>query len=349
MSSIKDVAALAGVSVKTVSRILNGYEGVSEKTKNKVISTMEELEYYPSAAAQALKGVGTGIVSLITDNLTITPDSYEIVAGIQDICKKNGLLLMIGETGGNMDNFSKLVEGFRKQRTQAIIFATVFHKEVEITQAFKHCPLILVNCYEKRTIHPTILPDDEKGAFDATSHLLEQGHTRIASLTLLSHITATKLRLQGYKLAHEKYNITTDNDLIREAVVDDKNDELLGLETVLREIMSLPNPPTALMCGNDKMAMRVLMLITGVMGYKVPEDISIVGYDNYKIIAENLIPKLTTVTLPYFSMGQMAAQLAISDSTFDNTLDNSLDNTSAKVHKIKSEFVERLSTSKHQT
>jgi LacI family transcriptional regulator len=331
MNSIKDVAALAGVSVKTVSRILNGYEGVSPKTAEKVDKAMKELEYYPSAAAQALKGVGAGIVSLITDSLTTTPYSYGIVAGIQDICEKNGLLLMIGETGGNMANFSKLVDDFRRQRAQAIILATVYHREVEITQAFKQCPLILVNCFEKNTTHPTILPDDEKGAFDATSHLISKGHTRIASLTLFEEMVATDLRLQGYKTAHKEHNIEIDNDLIRRGVFRDDNDEFVDLEDVLRELMALPNPPTAIMCGNDKMAMRVFMLVRGVMGYKIPEQISIVGYDNYKMIAENLVPKLSTVTLPYFSMGQLAAKLAISE---DQT---------AETHKVSGEFVERLS------
>ncbi|MGV2872178.1 LacI family DNA-binding transcriptional regulator [Colwellia sp. E150_009] len=337
MNSIKDVAAHAGVSVKTVSRILNGYKGVSPKTVEKVNKAMKELEYYPSAAAQALKGVGAGIVSLITDNLTTTPYSYGIVAGIQDVCEKQGLLLMIGETGGSMDNFSKLVDDFRRQRSQAIILATVYHKEVKITQAFKQCPLILVNCFEKETIHPTILPDDEKGAFDATSHLIEKGHKRIASLTLFEEMVATNLRLRGYKAAHKHYKIPVDNHLIRRGVFKNENDEFVDLEIVLRELLALPNPPTAIMCGNDKMAMRVFMLIRGVMGYKIPEQISIVGYDNYQMIAENLVPQLSTVTLPYFSMGQLAATLAISKEH------------SAKVHQVSGKFVERLSVLNKKT
>lgn len=337
MNSIKDVAALAGVSVKTVSRILNGYKGVSPRTAEKVDKAMKELEYYPSAAAQALKGVGSGIVSLITDNLTTTPYSYGIVAGIQDVCEKNGLLLMIGETGGNMTNFSKLVEDFRRQRSQAIILATVYHREVKITQAFKQCPLILVNCFEKNTCHPTIIPDDKQGALEATSHLINKGHTRIAPITLLEDMVATNLRLEGYYEALKTNNIEIDKNLIRSGVFKDEYDEFLKLEDVLRELMALPNPPTAIMCGNDKMAMRVFMLLRGVMGYQIPEQVSIVGYDNYKMIAENLVPQLSTVTLPYFSMGQIAAELAISK------------NTEAKIHKVKGEFVERRSIFNRQT
>lgn len=314
MASINDVATLAGVSVKTVSRIMNGFEGVSDKTKEKVQAAMDELEYYPSAAAQSLRGKTSGIVSLITENLTTTPDSYEIVAGIQSICDREGKLLLIGETGGKNENFEKLVDDFRRQNSQAIIFATVFHKETVITTKFKKCPLILVNCYERQTKHPTILPGDERGAYDATIKLIEMGHQRIAYLTLFEDMSAAKLRLKGYCRALKENNIRFIPELIQEGVVHDLNDEFANLEAVVRRMMSLDEKPTAIMCGNDKMAMRLYMIIRGNMGFRIPEDISIVGYDDYHMIADNLLPKLTTVTIPYFKMGQIAAEKAIAQT-----------------------------------
>lgn len=295
---------------------------------------MRELEYYPSAAAQALRGKESSIISLITENLTTTPDSFEIVAGIQNICDKNGMLLLIGETGGHRASFERLVEDFRRQRSHAIIFATVFHKQVLIEQQFEKCPLILVNCFEQCTRYPTILPDDELGAFEATNALIQQGHKRIAFLTLFDDMPAVSLRLKGYMDAHRTSGLAVDTKIIRSGVFRDEHDEFLDLESVLRELMDLPNPPTAIMCGNDKMAMRVYMLIRGVMGYNIPEDISVVGYDNYQMIAENLVPKLSTVSLPYFKMGQAAAELALQSSQ------------SSQVHKISGSFINRLSTKK---
>ncbi|MEP1444483.1 MAG: LacI family DNA-binding transcriptional regulator [Paraglaciecola sp.] len=318
MSSIKDVALKAGVSVKTVSRVLTNYKGVSAKTKLKVNDAMEELEFYPSAAAQALRGQEKGVVCVITEKLTTTPDSFDIIAGIQHECEKHGKLLMIGESGGNVKSFSRLVDDFRRQRAEAIIFATVYHKKVSIKESFNKCPLILVNCYESILRHPTIVPDDYLGAFHLTKELIKLGHTKIAYLTLSNDIAATPLRTKGFRKAHQEAGLREDNGLIVEGVCNDPNDEFAELENALKDIMSRPERPSAICCGNDKMAMRVFMLIRK-MGYKIPETISIVGYDNYKIIAENLVPKLTTVSLPYFEMGQIAAQIAINKELQINT------------------------------
>jgi LacI family transcriptional regulator len=310
MASIKDVANTANVSVKTVSRILSGHDGVSAKTKAKVMQAMKELEYYPSAAAQALRGQETGVVSVIAEKLTTTPDAFEIIAGIQAECEKQGKLLMIGESGGKAESFAKLVDDFRRHRSQAIIYATQYHREVKIEQNFNRCPLILVNCYEETLRHPTILPDDSRGLYDATKELIALGHTRIAYVTLSSQIPATVLRKNGYDRAMNEAGLPVDPNLIVEGVSPCKEDEFSGLPDVLRNIMSLQNRPTAILCGNDKMAMRTYMVIRQ-MGYKIPETITIVGYDNYKLIAENLLPRLTTVSLPYYEMGQIAARLAI--------------------------------------
>ena len=314
MTSIKDVARHANVSVKTVSRILGGNENVSEKTRQRVAAAMQALEYYPSAAAQALRGQESGIVCLITERLTTTPDSFDIIAGIQHECERQGKLLMIGESGGKASSFEKLVNDFRRQRAQAVIFATVFHREVVVEQSFNKCPLILVNCFEKKLRHPTIIPDDEKGAYEATLNLLKAGHKRIAFLTLFNDMPATTLRLRGFTNAHLKLGVEIVPELIQEGVCRDPEDEFLHIPEMLRDIMARPERPSAIMCGNDKMAMRVYMLIRR-MGYKIPETISIVGYDNYRMIAENLVPKLTTVSLPYFQMGQKAAQLALEEDT----------------------------------
>ena len=299
MSSIKDVAITANVSVKTVSRVLGGFEGVSEKTRQKVEKAMSELEFYPSAAAQALRGQEKGVVCLITENLTTTPDSFDIIAGIQHECEKHSKLLMIGETGGSAKSFSRLVDDFRRQRAEAIIFATVSH------------------CYENVLRHPTILPDDYLGSFKLTEELIRNGHKTIAYLTLFDHMPATPLRVKGFNDAHEKAGLVLDEALIKEGVCSGQEDEFAELPSVLKDIMSRLNRPTAICCGNDKMAMRVFMLIRQ-MGYKIPETISIVGYDNYKMIAENLLPKLTTVSLPYFNMGQIAANIAINKELQSN-------------------------------
>ena len=310
MVSIVDVAERAGVSVKTVSRILGGFAGVRPETRRRVEEAMKQLEYYPNAAARYLRGEASNIVSLIADNLTTTPDSYEIVAGVQSECEAAGKVLMIGETGGKASSFNSLVERFREKRTEAMIYATMFHREVVIDQSFKHCPLVLLNCIDANGQYPAIIPDDRAGAFAATEALIRAGHRRIAYLTLFQDMRATALRTEGYMQALQQYSLKAYPELIRVSVRGGVADEFIDLPAILEDLLKAKKRPTALFCGNDKMAMRVYMLVRR-MGFRIPEDISVVGYDNYKLIAENLVPQLTTVSLSYFRMGAAAAQLVL--------------------------------------
>ena len=312
MHSIADVAERAGVSVKTVSRILSGYAGVRPKTRERVERAMEELEYYPSAAARSLRGKTLGTISVIGDRLTTTPDAFEIVAGIQAECEKQDKVLMIGETGGRKATFDKLVERYRQQRTDAIIYATMFRQELTIDKSFDHCPLVLVNCIDSSGAHPAIIPDDSGGGFAAASELLSLGHRRIAYLGLFEEMTATQMRKKGYAKALDQAGIELDPELILTGVRANENDEFEQLPDILTGLFGLEASPTAIMCGNDKMAMRIYFLLRTKMDKRIPEDVSIVGYDDYRLISENLVPKLTTVSLPYFEMGQEAARLALS-------------------------------------
>ena len=310
MATIRDVAERAGISVKTVSRFLSGFEGISAKTAEKIERAAEELEFYPSAAARTLRGQKTDIVSLIAENLTTTPFSYEIVQGVQSVCEQLGKLLLIGETRESEETFARLTDRFRQQKVEAIIYATFYHKPVEIKQQFKRCPLVLVNCYDTAGKFHSVVPDDEQGCYDLTRFLIEQGHRRIASITLPTDLVATQLRQQGF----ERAMADSGSDIHPSWIVHPQrlkpSEDMEWLGSVLDTLLASPSPPTAIMCGNDKMALRVIMQLHS-RGLSVPSDISVVGYDDFKVISENIVPALTTASLPYFRMGQRAAELAI--------------------------------------
>lgn len=317
MASINDVADLAGVSVRTVSRYLSGHTGISDKTRARVQGAIDQLHYAPSAAAQQLRGRGDSVVGLITDGITTTPYSYEITAGVQSVCDKNDTMLLIGEVAQKEASFQRVLSDFRRHRCQAILYATHFRRPVNLKFEVGDTPIILVNCYEQDTDRfPTVLPHDEQGAYLATRHLLENGHERIGFLTLSSSIPATNLRNSGYRRAHIELGRQLDAGLIRVGVVDHEDDEVIGnefddLENHIRALLGLDRPPTAVLLGNDKMAMRAYMIAQNTLGLSIPKDISLVGYDNFPLIAENLVPPLTTVQLPYFEMGVAAATLAL--------------------------------------
>ena len=310
MATIRDVAKRAGISVRTVSRYLSGYSGISSKTTEKIERAAEELEFFPSAAARTLRGGSTDIVSLVAENLTTTPFSYEIVQGVQSVCEANGKLLLIGETRESDETFKRLTDRFRQQKVEAIIHATFYHKPVEITQRFERCPLVLVNCFDPSGRFDSIVPDDEQGSFDLTRFLTSQGHRRIASITLPTDLIATQLRQQGFERAMADANLPIHPSWIVHPQRLKPTEDMEWLRSVLDSLLTSEQPPTAIMCGNDKMALRVMMQLAS-KGISVPKDISVVGFDDFQIISENVIPALTTASLPYYRMGQRAAELAI--------------------------------------
>lgn len=328
MPSIDDVAERAGVSIRTVSRILSGKQ-VRAETRRRVEQAMQELDYVPSAAARSLRGKKIGTIGVIGDHLTTRPHAYEIVAGIQAECERQGRMMMIGETGGSDAAFVNLVERFRQQRIEAILYATNYLHRIRIDQSFGDVPAVLVNCVDEQAAYPAVIPNDRAGAKAAAAELIRLGHRRIAFLGLSEFILATAARKRGYIAALEHAGIEVDERLIRTGVVegtenDDRTkakidpqseggDEFESLPRTLDELFSLKAPPTAIMCGNDKMALRVYFLLRQQLNLRIPEDVSVVGYDDYRLIAQNLVPSLTTVVLPYYEMGVAAAKLAFDE------------------------------------
>ncbi len=310
MATIHDVAAKAGVSIKTVSRYLTGYSGISDKTVKTIKQAIEDLEYYPSAAARSLRGESSGLISVITDNLTTTPFSFDIIGGIQSVCEREGKLLLIGETGGKPENFTTLADRFRQQNVEAIIKAPFYHQAVKITKKFDQCPLVLVNCFDEEDRFPAIVPDDRQGAYDLTRHLIGLGHRDLAFITLPKNLVAQGLRLQGFEQAMREAGHPINPDWIITSIWDQSPEFGPWLQKALERLTDPPQKPTAILCANDLMAIQVLMRLQA-MNIGVPGDISVVGYDDLELISESTFPPLTTAELPYFQMGVRAAELAL--------------------------------------
>lgn len=152
-----------------------------------------------------------------------------------------------------------------------------------------------------------ILPDDEGGEYALVRGLLERGHRRIGFLTPPENQIARELRLEGYKHALGEYGISFDPALVSTAALSDQAHEFDLLWDALNRVLNTPNPPTAICCGNDKMALRLYTMLRE-RGLRIPEDISVAGYDNYQIITEHLHPKLTSVDLPNSAIGARAAE-----------------------------------------
>jgi LacI family transcriptional regulator len=317
MATIYDVADRAGVSPKTVSRVLNGDGPVGEKTKVAVEAAMRELGYVRSNAARMMRAQKSGIVGLITGAISTRnqpthqqglPDLF-IVQGIQRALEASGMTLMIADTAGRQDRVPHLIDTFLSHRVEGLIYVAEYHQEVRLPVP-ADTPLVLANCFDDRAT-PCVLPDDRRLQEDLVRRLIQAGHRRIGFLALRPDMVAGQLRPQGYRDALHEAGIAYDPSLLAHVDFDlpEAGPQLLW-DTIDR-MLRAPNPPSVLCCGNDQMALMVYGILRS-MGRKVPDEIGIAGFDNYRVIAETLYPPLTTVDLPYTALGVRAGERLLS-------------------------------------
>ena len=314
MATIYDVAKAAGVSPKTVSRVLNGDAPVNDKTREAVDAAIAELNFVPSSAARSMRSQKTGLVGMITGAISESPAPDEavglpeiyLVQGAQRVLAQNNLTLLISDTGGSPERIPNLVQTFMEHRVEGLIYVAGYHREVQLPRRLRGTPVVLTNCYDLEDT-PAIVPDDVGGQCALVTGLIARGHNRIGFLTIPERQEARSLRLAGYRKALERADVTYDPDLVITGALFDLVHEFDFLWDALDRLLSLPNPPTAICCGNDKMALRLYALLRE-RELKIPEDISVVGYDDYRIITEHVQPPLTSAALPYEAMGARAAE-----------------------------------------
>lgn len=319
MATIYDVARVAGVSPKTVSRVLNGDAPVKKHTREVVTKAIAELGYVPSTAARAMRSNKSGLVGLITGAISLSPSRSEnsglpdlfIVQGIQKAMEASGKTLLIADTGGRMKNVPKLIRTFEEHRVEGLLYVADHHREISLPPVSPQTKLVLTNCYDDKGT-PSVLPNDYRGQLDLVNSLIAKGHRRIAYLALSTNLAATVHRIAGYRDALEAANITFDPALLvpAEIGVSDSDAEVQLLWDAIDRVLSLPEPPTVICFGNDRMAMRAYGILRS-RGVSLPDDLSVAGYDNHKLITETLYPTLTSAELPYAAIGIRATELLL--------------------------------------
>lgn len=319
MATIYDVARVAGVSPKTVSRVLNGDAPVSRATRAAVEAAITELGYVPSNAARTMKSAKTGLIGLISGAISEAEASPEesglpeiyIFQGIQDVLREAGKTLLIADTGGDPDNIPGLVRTFAEHRVEGLLYVAPYHQLVDLPEPVGVGAFVIVNGFDTAGT-PCVVPDDYSGQKALTERLIDIGHRRIAYLSLPEDLVATRERTQGYIDALSEAGIDVDPKLVRpaDAMSPRPDDRRSMLKFALDSVLALPEPPTVICAGNDRLAMQIYGRLRA-RGIRVPEDISIAGYDDYRLISETLYPPLTTVDLPYHQMGRAAAALLL--------------------------------------
>lgn len=302
--TMADVARLAGVSPTTVSFVLNDAPNanISAETRERVWQAIRELGYRPNAAAKVLRTRKTDTIGFITDQVATTPYAGQIAKGAQDLAWENGKMLIIINTEGDRAMLEAAVEMLLDRQVEGIIYAAMYHQEVELPTNMEETATVLLDCFTADQRFPAVVPDEVGGGRLATETLIAHGHRRIGFINVRSGIPAAIGRLQGYREALAAGGIPYDPDLVL-----DGNGDADGGYLRVKELMALDRPPTAIFCGTDRIAMGAYDGLRE-LGLRVPEDVSIVGFDNQELIAAYLRPKLTTIQLPHYEMGRWAVQ-----------------------------------------
>ena len=299
--TIQDVARHAKVGVGTVSRVLNDDPKVTKEKRLRVKAVIEELGYQPSFTARSLRTQQSNTIGFIADAVATTPYAVQLIKGAQDAAWKHGKLLLVVDCDGNTTLRDKAFESMTEREVEGIVYAAMFHQEINLPDTFKRSPTVLVDCFDKHAHYSSVVPDEYQGAIAATQTLIEHGHKRIAHITndaLDIQYPAPRLRLEGYKKALKDANIPYDPALTIES-----NGEALSGYQCAHKLMALPEPPTALFCGTDRVAMGAYEAVKS-LSLRIPDDVSVVGFDNQDIIAKHLMPPLSTVALPHYEMGE---------------------------------------------
>lgn len=313
MTTINTVAEHAGVSLKTVSRVLTAPETVSEKTRTKVLAAIADLNFVPDRRAQSMRSGRSGVIGLLTDVVASTPCSIDIVKGVEEALSERGMSLLIANMKNRSESSHSILRSFRADRVDGVIYAASYHREVS-GFAPLHLPSVMVNCFDRDGSWPTVIPNEEGGGHSVGVHLVSLGHRRIAYLTLSPEIEATRLRLAGLVRALREAGLAIPDDL---AVPGQSGTGAFVQEEAFvaaNALLSRADRPTAIFCGNDEIAMQVYNA-AGQLGISIPVDLSVVGFDDHRLFSEGLRPGLTSVALPYVQMGRLAVDVLLDGVT----------------------------------
>jgi LacI family transcriptional regulator len=291
--SIEDVARLSGVSITTVSRVINKIPSVKEKNRIRVQEVIKQLKFQPSVFAQRLATGKSNVVALVIpryEGIFYSFYALELIRGIGTLCValKLDLLLHLADSRTPLN-----LKG-----AGGIIFADIISNRNQLQEALANrIPSIVINNYVQDLEVSCIAVDNAGGTESAVNYLISLGHRKIAHITGDLITQAATQRLQGYKKALDKNKIPLNEDYIF------KTDYSRGQARAAAEkLLKMPNPPTAVFVASDSMALEV-MAVTKELGKDVPEDLSIVGFDDnpsglYGPVA------LTTVRQPLIKMAQ---------------------------------------------
>lgn len=303
MATIKDVAALAGISYTTVSHVLNKSRPVSDEVRIKVEAAIQQLDYVPSAVARSLKAKSTSTIGLLIPN-GVNPYFAELARGIEDYCERNGFCVILCNCDDNADKQRGYLRVLLEKRVDGLIVSSVGGDPgLDGGLAGVRTPMVVVDRELEGIDADLVRIDHELGGYLATRHLLGLGHRHIACIRGPSQTSVARLRFRGYELAMAQAGIHVEPHWIIESDYTSPG----GYQAAAGLLSG--TPPTAIFAGNDMIGIGVLRA-AAERGIQVPRDLSVVGFDDIEM-SRYVYPALTTVGQSIVELGESAAQMLL--------------------------------------
>ncbi|MHA6691361.1 LacI family DNA-binding transcriptional regulator [Devosia sp. A449] len=299
-ATMLEVGELAGVSQATVSLVLNGVPNtrISEATRRRVIDAADTLGYRRGRAHPVPEG-RKRVIGLFIDEVSTTPFAAPFIEGARDEAALQDVTIATFCTGSNPALEQAALDLLIGQKAIGVLYGSLITRQLSVPDMFSALPLVLLNCFERELRFPSVVPGDFVGGYTATTNLLKAGHRRIAHLAGEEFLEASVDREKGFRQAMADFNVP-----VEEALVSLGGWTLRGGRERARALLAQPSPPTAIFCFNDRMAMGCYDAARA-LGLRVPEDLSVVGFDNDDL-ADFLDPPLSTLVLPHDEMARWA-------------------------------------------
>ncbi|MDC6364038.1 MULTISPECIES: LacI family DNA-binding transcriptional regulator [Flavobacteriaceae] len=316
--TLKDLAKELQLSPSTISRAIAGHPAISESTKKKVQKKAEELGFAPNSIAAGFRKKRTYSIGVIVPQIDVHFHSL-VISGIEDLAYREGYNITIFQSKDSIDREKEIAKILQNRLVEGIIVC--LSNETKSYTHFKRLvklgvPIIFYDRVPTDFQANKVVIDDFGSAFKATEHLIEQGCKRIGHIAGNQSTSIFKHRFEGYKAALKAHNIPYNPDLVLET----QNLSYEEGAISARKLIALPQIPDGVFCSNDYTAISAVQVFQKA-GFKVPEQIAVVGFSNYPI-SQVIQPNLTTVNDRAFQMGEAAAKLLIRQiENEDNAID----------------------------
>lgn len=326
--TIQDVAKTAGVSVSTVSRVLNGKVDVASDTQDRILSVIGNLGYTTNLAARSMRSQKKNLIGLVVPDIGF-PYSIEVMKGINRAIAESSFDLLVYTTGDVQKNGTALHEQhyvslLNNSITDGVVIAASAAAEFNT-----HAPIVAVDPHVANPNYPSVQGTNYQGALQVMEYLIGLGHRRIGFISGRPEIASAERRLKGYRDALIKAGIKVNDELITSGDFTQK----VGYKCA-RQLLTMSNPPTAIFAANDQSAIGVFQAAEELK-IRIPTDLSVVGFDN---ITEAEYLGLTTVDQLLADMGYVAIQMLV------KLINN--ENLEEDVHKIQTRLIIRTSCQK---